>query len=230
MLVVVSIAAVISDIDSDYTSDGVNFPLASNHHNNIPLHQLGGRKARYLPPNTFSKPDTAGRGQLREGNNRMEDTDYNHNGGGGDFLSDGDYEPSNDYTSYHGGDNQFGEQNNQRSLELNGYGRTTYYEPNVSHEHWEANDYLYEEYPDHPDHPDQGSQYLYDVQMERPDRPTPMNRVSNSNSPSPTTAKSPVPKPRKSALTDKDNSTRQSPHHDRRSDTSEPFSYNSRPG
>ena len=217
--------------DSDYTSE-VNFPLF-NHHNNIPLHQLGTRKPHCLPSHNNHGQELFPRAD------NYNPTDLNHNGS---YLADGEYNPNENYNGFgrrddsfdlEGGDYQFNKRDQRNpgnlpddiedSSVINGYEPTPHYPPNISHNHWQQNGYQYQELPDH------GSEYMYD---ERPERPTPSHRSStpadsHNNSPIPA-ARAPIPKPRRSV----NNSDREesSPYFERRSDTSEPMYYNSRPG
>ena len=268
------VSAIVSDIDSDYTSD-INYPVGYNsHHNNISVHQIGA--GTYAKPHSLHSPSPNRHNPVQNGNGDVRGL----NNYGGDsldyssqpddyFMSDGDYDPSNEYRDeYSIGDKSYDEdrdyrahhennnneyyrdhENNQRNLQTPSHedlvrGGAAYIEHNshnshhnVSHTHWEMNGYHYQEYDDvESEFSTNASSRDYPH-----NRPVPRARGSpvrgspvRGNFPptpaarSPGRSPGPVPRPRKTAVCDNSDNT-SSPYYERRSDTSDPLFYNSRP-
>lgn len=227
--------AAISDIDSDYTSD-INYPLAHSHHINLPVSQFGTYQGSHIPiSRSHRDPD------LDESLTAQDSFDCNYNE---EVMSDGDYAPSidphtdssyrnrNSKSPYHrnaGGVEYDHVDNNNIRNEIP-YESDWQRSKNVSHDHWEKNGYHYEECNDSTSRPydprsaDGNSNRLKPVPRSRGSTP---QREANHRL-SPFGNQSPVPPPRRNLQYD-DSDNRSSPYHERRSDNSDPFYYNSRP-
>lgn len=228
----VPLLAAVSDIDSDYTSD-VNFPL---HHNNASVHQFGGNphhryseqcdnsEGEYDPDDQWvQRPQT----DWHLGWNHRHNKDTHYHDGYHNGHADGGHNNRNGNLDHHDGDNnagQFYEMNNGHP----GGGHSGYFDERDSHfsgEHsinhggHHGSHHSISRYAEEMNAQYDGHLNGYEVEVEKP---TPSRRPMVSHT------GAPVPKPRpRTNLYDSD---RGSPYHERRSDTSEPMYYNSRPG
>lgn len=179
------VSAAISDIDSDYTSD-VNYPLPHNHHNNIPLHQLGGRKGGSLPPPTPSRYSEFDDNRIKNMQQDSLDRSFNE-----EFITEADFAPfyqdppvntsrhdlvqrnienlngGNPNTKANMGYDEYMEYDLDPKFQQQSYnhmnmdyedGRQSPYR-NANHNHWQMNGYDYREYDNGDDHID-GQDYL----------------------------------------------------------------------
>lgn len=174
-------------------------------------------------------------------------------------MSDGDYDPSNEYRDeYSAGVKYYDDrrnhqhhtnnnndcymdyENNHRNLQNPSHsdvrGGARFIEDNsehnISHNHWEMNGYHYHEYDDvESEFSTNTSSRDFPV-----NRPVPRARGSPVRADLPPTpaarspgrSPGPVPLPRKTAMCENSDNT-SSPYYERRSDTSDPLFYNSRP-
>jgi len=210
MVVVFPILAIVSDIDSDYTSD-VNFPLT--HHNNIPLHQFGGRKPPFPPSISSGQHHAEGRGHYQEENM----VDHPH-----DFFHERDYDSTNECDRRNGDHSLYGEVNYQYEYgydQMNGSkGQLPHspYDYNGNNDRNDSGEYMYSM---ELDATDPNSDYVYDSAGSR----SPTSWVSSSNTHQ-LAADKPMPMPRKSVVRD---SGSPSLYAESGGERSEPMSYNS---
>lgn len=159
-----------------------------------------------------------------------EDSTYDHMNNGSRYPDDVDYRDRENNQR-----NLFPTAHNNNNGDYIGGDDHSYNQSNVSHNHWDMNGYQYHEYDD--------SASEFSTNTSRGGYPTstdnrPVPRARGGTAPpspapspaarSPGRSPVPMPAPRKMAVCESSDNT-SSPYFERRSDTSEPLFYNSRP-